>query len=137
MLFGKESPWLRVSVLLLLRSHHFVRPLEGAAARAELVLLSRRGRRPWRQGALWPQRYVRGNELLGRLDRDRTREEEALRVRAAQALQLLRLLLVLDTFGDHPRVERSRQRQDALDDRRPVRLQEILHERPIDLQRVD
>ena len=58
---------------------------------------------------------------FGRLLRQRTREEEALRVRAAEPLELARLHFALDTFGHHARVQRPRQRQDALDDRRDGR----------------
>ena len=42
------------------------------------------------------RKYINHGEMLGRRGRERTREEEALRMRAAEALQFARLLLVLD-----------------------------------------
>ena len=90
-----------------------------------------------RRTSLRAERLVGHEQFLDGPGRQRTREEEALGVRAPEALQLARLHVALDSFGDHAGVERSGQRQDALDDGRTVGEQQALHERAVDLERVD
>ena len=68
--------------------------------------------------------------------RQRTREQVALRVRAAEPLELARLHFALDPFGDHAGVERPGQREDALDDGRTSGQQQAGDERSVDLERV-
>ena len=75
--------------------------------------------------------------LLDRRHRQRTREEKALRVSAAEALQLARLHLALDSFRDDAGLHRPSERQDAFDDRRTIGEKKALDEGPIDLERVD
>src|SRR6266851_2631382 len=76
------------------------------------------------------------DERLGRLHRQRTGEQEALSVRAAEPLQLSRLHLALNPFGHHAGFERAGQRQDALDNGGPPGKQQAVHERPVDLEGV-
>src|SRR5439155_20440219 len=83
------------------------------------------------------ERQVCQEHLLRRATRERTGEKKTLGVRAPEALQLARLVVALDTFGDYAGIECSRQSQDALDDGGTVGKHQALHERPIDLERVD
>ena len=55
----------------------------------------------------------------------------------SQPLEFLRLQVAFDTFRNHTGIERPRQCQDALDDRRTLRKQQAPDKRPIDFQGVD
>src|SRR5437667_8091083 len=76
------------------------------------------------------ERQVCQEHLLRRATRERTGEKKTLGVRAPEALQLARLVVALDTFGDYAGIECSRQSQDALDDGGTVGKHQALHERP-------
>jgi hypothetical protein len=67
---------------------------------------------------------------------DRAREEVALRVRTAEPLELPRLALVLHTFRHHPGFQGARERDDALDDGRPLLEEKAADEGAVDLQRI-
>src|ERR1051326_8618195 len=83
------------------------------------------------------ERPVFHYDLFRPLRRERPRKQVALRVRAAEARQLAGLYVALDPFGNHARVQRAREREDALDNGGTSRNQQTVHERAIDLQRVD
>src|SRR4029079_6438865 len=69
---------------------------------------------------------------------ERVRDEEALRLLAAVALQELVLRSGLDALGDHAQAERMRQRNDRLRDRLVVAvLLEAAHEALVDLDALD
>src|SRR5436190_1377385 len=110
-------------------------PLDGRRRVVQLRLVANRELR--RLGLFRAERTMGDEQIFDSLRRQRTREEIALGVRAPEAHELARLQLFLDAFGNHARLERSRQREDALDDRRAIREQQALDERAVDLERVD
>src|SRR5262245_47573808 len=67
------------------------------------------------------ERAVCGQHLFRCRFRERPGEQISLRVGAAEALELTRLHLGFDTLGDDAGVHGPSQREDAFDDRRPIR----------------
>src|SRR5262249_38658147 len=70
------------------------------------------------------ERAPRRDHLFREMRWDRRREEETLRLQAAQALQLARLPVVLDALSHDAGLQRTGERQNALDHRRPI----VLHQ---------
>src|SRR4051812_3108212 len=85
--------------------------------------------------APWPRAR---HELREVVDRLRRREEEALRLVAAERDQLDELRLVLDSLGDDSQAERVRHADHGRDDRVVAGVAaEAVDERPVDLHGVD
>src|SRR5262245_15467650 len=86
--------------------------------------------------SLGPERLARRENLLRRRRRNRTREEVPLRACASKALQFPPLYFALDSFGDDAGIHRTAKGENTFNDRRPVRKEQTLDERPVDLERV-